>query len=195
MSTNSVELRRLTADQLPAVVALDQCCLGGLWNLDGYQREVSSPNSDLLILRCPDDPQLDPALSSLVGIGCLWAIVNEAHITLLGIHPNYQRIGLGQLLLVALLTAAHRRRLDWATLEVRDSNHAALNLYAKFGFETIGRRKKYYVATGDDALILWRKGVQTPEFSDQLTDWTRSVGDRLQTSGWLLQDPEQHLNR
>ncbi|HEY9884315.1 MAG TPA: hypothetical protein V6C98_11965, partial [Thermosynechococcaceae cyanobacterium] len=41
-------LQPLSLDLLPAAVALDQRCFGGLWTLDGYQRELESPNSELL---------------------------------------------------------------------------------------------------------------------------------------------------
>jgi len=40
-------------------------------------------------------------------------------------------------------------------LEVRPSNLAALNLYAKFGLKSVGRRKGYYADNGEDALIMW----------------------------------------
>jgi len=39
-------------------------------------------------------------------------------------------------------------------LEVRESNEAALSLYASRGFETIGRRAGYYDAPREDARVL-----------------------------------------
>lgn len=39
---------------------------------------------------------------------------------------------------------------DSMTLEVRISNTVAQNLYASLGFEVAGRRKKYYMDTGED---------------------------------------------
>ncbi|NEQ53422.1 MAG: ribosomal protein S18-alanine N-acetyltransferase [Leptolyngbya sp. SIO3F4] len=139
---------------LPAVLELDQICLGGLWTEAGYRREIDSPNSNLLVLLAEQD---------VIGLGCLWAIVDEAHITTLAIHPDFHRQRLGQLLLVQLLQLAHKRILAHATLEVRASNQRALSLYQKFGFRTAGQRKRYY-KDNEDALILWRSQLQTPEF-------------------------------
>ena len=44
-----LQLKPLTADRLPDVLELDRRCFGKLWSLDGYQRELDSPNSELLV--------------------------------------------------------------------------------------------------------------------------------------------------
>jgi len=38
-------------------------------------------------------------------------------------------------------------------LEVRQSNHAAKNLYSKMGFKTIGIRKNYYSDNEDASMM------------------------------------------
>ena len=180
-SVTLLELKRVSRDQLSAVLELDQLCFGGLWTLEGYQRELDSPNSDLLGLFVPVGPHF------LVGIGCFWEILDEAHITILAVHPQYQRQGLGQALLYSLLTLATDCGLERATLEVGASNSAALSLYQKYGFKTAGRRRGYYKDTGEDALILWRGGLQHPEFAQTLANWERLLRYRLYVAGWELQ--------
>ena len=170
-SPSPYTLAPLTLAQSSDAVELDRLCLGGLWNIEGYQREVHSPNSDLLALwrQDPDllNAQTHPtAPPLLVGIGCLWAILDEAHITLLFIHPQYRRQGLARALLGKLLRLAQARGLEWATLEVGVGNTAALSLYDQFGFEAIGTRKGYYQKTGEDARILWCKDLQNRTFPD-----------------------------
>ncbi len=174
----SLEIKRLTSELLPAVLDLDQQCFGGLWTLEGYQRELESPNSDLLILVAHG--------SLVIGLGCLWAILDEAHITIVAVHPDYQRLGFGQAILLAVLQTAHQRGLERATLEVRTSNQSAINLYQKFDFREAGRRKRYYPDTGEDASILWRSGLQHPNFPDFLTNWQTQVCDRLHENNWTL---------
>lgn len=165
MTFSELQLQPLQPNQLAAVVELDQVCLGGLWSLEGYQRELDSPNSELLVLSVP---QGKSEQYRIIGVGCFWAILEEAHITLLAIHPDYQRQGLGQVLLLTLLEKAVKRGLERATLEVRESNEAALGLYKKFGFKVAGRRKGYYQHTKEDALILWLGGLQQPDFIQKL---------------------------
>lgn len=172
----------LTADLLSAAVTLDQLCFGQLWTKEAYQRELDSPNSELLTLQSSEVVSVP-----LLGLGCFWAILEEAHITLLAIHPQYQQQGLGQLLLLELLAAAHRRGLERATLEVRVSNEPAFKLYQKFGFAIAGRRKGYYQDTKEDALILWRGDLHKPSFTQDFQALKQQIEYRLQTQiGELL---------
>ncbi|MGG6241355.1 GNAT family N-acetyltransferase [Nodosilinea sp. AN01ver1] len=149
----------------------------------------------------PDEPE--PEAPTLMGLGCYWAILDEAHITVLAIDPRYQRRGLGQWLLLNLLfDACDYRRLapddpivlTRATLEVRLSNSRALALYESFGFETLGRRRRYY-PDGEDALILWQNSLKMPEFRDRLTQRYSTTRHRLERQGWQIADEKIMGNR
>ncbi|MDY7002874.1 MAG: ribosomal protein S18-alanine N-acetyltransferase [Cyanobacteriota bacterium] len=189
-----ITIQPMSPKHISSVVELDRLCFGGLWNFQGYQRELESPNSDLLILvisqknedikrevtfKSSNSKSEITNYQSIIGIGCLWAILEEAHITILGIHPQYQGLGLGQLLLYSLMRSAWDRELERATLEVAASNTSALSLYHKFGFQDVGRRRGYYQQTGEDALILWRGHLHDPEFEQTLSQWHRQAIARL----------------
>ena len=176
-----IKLGFVETKHLEQVVALDQLCLGGLWTINGYRRELDSPNSTLLRLSLEDERE------EIIGIGCFWAILEEAHLTVLAIHPHYRGQGLGQLLLFRLLQNASQQKLERATLEVRESNQAALSLYQKFGFKLAGRRKKYYQKEGEDALVLWRSDLEKPEFISQLKSWQQQVKNRFSQTGWIIE--------
>lgn len=188
VSAGKLSCTHPSVKDLPAIVSLDQRCLGGLWSEAGYRREMESPNSIFRILSTVDlDPTSLPSTPSIIGIGCLWSILDEAHITLLGIDPLYQGQGLGQWLLLYLLTDAHQQELHHATLEVRVSNLPAHKLYQKFGFQSVGRRRRYY-SDGEDALLLWRSGLQSTQFTQELADWRLSILDRLHRQRWCVSD-------
>ena len=165
-------LRELESADIPAILALDRVCFGSIWSESGYQREIESPNSALVLLEAA-------AWETPLGVGCFWAILDEAHVTLLGTHPNWRRRGLGQLLLAALLREAQRRCLVRATLEVRASNQGAIALYEKFGFRTAGQRPNYYQNPSESAFILWRGGLDRPETTLQLDTLHRDAIARL----------------
>ena len=178
-----IAIKPLTSTEVGEVVALDQVCLGGLWQAEAYLREIDSDKSTLLALHLKTDFSHP---SRIIGMACLWSIVDEAHITLLGIHPDYRRQGLGQLLLCYLLQDAIARQLAWATLEVNENNRGAINLYQKYGFQVAGKRKNYYQPTGDDALVLWLKNIQQLELQNQLVQWQKQLKDRLSMNNYYL---------
>lgn len=179
VNTSNLEIQSLTHKHLSALLQLDQACFGGLWTLDAYERELDSPNTVLLGSIFPNSLELS-------GMGCFWSILDEAHITILAVHPQYQSQGLGQALLFSLLKAAYEHGLERATLEVRPSNVGAITLYQKFGFKTAGRRRRYYKDNDEDALILWLGDIQAPHFKSQLDTMLDTVKRRLSKSGWDL---------
>jgi [ribosomal protein S18]-alanine N-acetyltransferase len=183
MMLNNLYLKLLTEEYLDHVIKLDQQCLGGLWSIDSYKREIESPNSCLLSLSIFSE---ENAQEKVIGLGVFWAILEEAHITILAIDPDFQGQGLGKFLLLFLLKEAVKRGLERATLEVKESNEVARSLYEKFGFKLAGKRKKYYQDTGEDALILWLGNLVKPEFTANLIQWERQIGDRLKNQHWQL---------
>jgi [ribosomal protein S18]-alanine N-acetyltransferase len=139
---------------LASIVDLDRQCLGGLWSPDQYAREQESDKSDIVVARLGDQ---------VLAYGCVWSILEEAHITILAVDPQLQRRGLGRLILWGLMECAIKRGLERSTLEVKETNLAAIGLYQAYGFMAAGRRPKYY-QDGTAALILWRNHLQYPEF-------------------------------
>lgn len=192
----ALAVKFLQPELLDAAWQLDQQCLGGLWTPAGYQREMASPNSDLIALTCsllpPNEQSAEGAghtqgRECLIGLACLWSILDEAHITLLAVDPDYRHQGLGQMLLWTLLLLAQDRGLQWATLEVRPSNQAAISLYSKFGFKEVGRRRGYYTDPDEDGLILWRHHLHHPDFGQTLAQWYREIQANLPQSARSLQ--------
>jgi ribosomal-protein-alanine N-acetyltransferase len=158
LNSLDVAINPISVAEIESIVTLDRLCFGGMWSIDSYRRELANDHSHFLAITV--DRQLEPETNGIIGFGCFWAILDEAHITLLGIHPEYQGRGLGQLLLCALLDRARSIEMARATLEVRDSNQQALHIYQKYGFQIVGRRKKYYQDTNEDGIILWRGDLQ-----------------------------------
>lgn len=83
------------------------------------------------------------------------AVLDEAEILTLAVHPHARRQGIGRRLLASALTEAARRGAQAVFLEVASGNAAARALYAASDFTVVGHRRGYY-ASGDDALLLAR---------------------------------------
>jgi ribosomal-protein-alanine N-acetyltransferase len=90
----------------------------------------------------------------LVGYVGNWYMAGEAHIVSIAVRETYRRRGLGELLLIGAIEMARRRECQCVTLEARVSNHAAKALYAKYGFNEVGLRRRYYSDNGEDAVIM-----------------------------------------
>ena len=88
-----------------------------------------------------------------------WVIFDELHINTLAVAPAARRQGLARALLRHIIADAAASGATKATLEVRASNSPALALYAGLGFRVAATRPKYYVKPDEDALILWRHGL------------------------------------
>lgn len=149
-----MRVERLTdpgaAADIDAVVALENESFTNPWPRETLVWELA--NSDVTrvyVLR--DDA--DRAIAFCI----VWLIFDELHINTLAVSPAHRRRGLATLLLTEIMAEAAREGARRATLEVRASNTAALELYARFGFTVSARRPGYYANPQEDALILWRK--------------------------------------
>lgn len=91
-----------------------------------------------------------------VGHGVLSAAGDECHLLNLTVKPQSQSNGLGGKLLDHLMRQGGERGAETVFLEVRESNHPAIRLYERSGFNEIGRRRDYYPAVGgrEDALVM-----------------------------------------
>ncbi|MBR3130923.1 MAG: ribosomal protein S18-alanine N-acetyltransferase [Clostridia bacterium] len=95
----------------------------------------------------------------VIGYCGMWVLFEEAHITNIAIHPDHRGHGYGKQLLLAAMEHAASFGAEMMTLEVRETNLVAQNMYEQFGFLQQGFRKKYYTDTGEGALLLWNRNI------------------------------------
>ncbi len=151
-----VVIRPMTLDDLPQVLEIDRLSFPIPWPERSYRFELSeNPSSTLLVAT-----RQEAGRTSLAGYIGYWLIVDEVHISTLAVHPRFRRQGIGSELLEAALERAARKGADFATLEVRVSNQAAIDLYHRFGFHVVGRRAKYYRDNDEDALLMTLTGLR-----------------------------------
>lgn len=149
-----VTLRPLRAEDLDAVMAIDVASYATVWPADLVLAEVELEDRYHLVATVHDE---------VVAHGSLMFVLDEATLTTVAVDPAYRRRGIASALLAALVDDASRREVTAMTLEVRAGNDAALALYRRFGFQVEGRRKRYYEPDGEDALIMWRRGLDCNE--------------------------------
>lgn len=138
------------AGDIDAVVALENESFTNPWPRETLVWELT--NSDVTRLYVLRDETDRPIAFCIV-----WLIFDELHINTLAVSPASRRRGLATLLLSEIMAEARREGARQATLEVRASNTAAIELYMRLGFTVSARRPGYYANPQEDALILWRK--------------------------------------
>ena len=67
--------------------------------------------------------------------------------------------------MIKLIEDCYQEKIKYITLEVRESNVAAISLYDKNGFVSIGERKGYYQDNNEDALIMFTENIWYQKFS------------------------------
>jgi ribosomal-protein-alanine N-acetyltransferase len=140
-------VRRAEARDVERIHAIARMSFRDPWEATAFHEELGREFAHLFVVSAG-------AGDAPVGFVTLWLLRDEAHVLSLAIHPGARRRGLASALLGNALAFARERGVRYASLEVRASNVAARELYARFGFEALGTRAGYYAADGEDAVVM-----------------------------------------
>lgn len=137
-------LATLGPEDLSAVLALEADSFSNPWTAAALAEMLQSDVTRLYVAR--------RHTGDVVGFCACWVIGTELHINTLAVARTHRRRGIATRLVRFVL---EKTGVERATLEVRRSNTAALDLYEKLGFRTTAVRKAYYRNPAEDGLILW----------------------------------------
>ena len=197
-----VYIEPMRPEDVPEVSEVERRCFTNPWPQSAYRRELRSPqnNSYIVLRRYLNGEESESGVESrgrigllpfrrrttvqqrtdpIIGFAGMWIVMDEAHITTIGVLPEFRGNGLGELLLVTLCTAAMRHGAEWVTLEVRVSNDSAQALYRKYGFTQQGVRRRYYSDNGEDAYIMWSPPLREPEYVRRFHELRNALNARL----------------
>jgi ribosomal protein S18 acetylase RimI-like enzyme len=104
----------------------------------------------------------------VIGMGMLGVRGNTGWIGGLGVIPHYRRQGIARAILNQLLTNARERALEYALLEVIESNDGAYALYRERGFQDLRK-----------LLLLKRNPAPLPQRDQPYVIQTRLAADLL----------------
>lgn len=151
----SIAIERMQPEDVERVVELDQMCFPLPWSEGAYNTEVRNPSAYYIVAR---------AQGKIVGYAGMWLIMDEAHITTVGVDPEFRGRKVGERVLINILDEAIHRGARRATLEVRRTNSIAQNLYHKYNFHTVAIRKGYYTDNDEDAFVMWVEDMWSADF-------------------------------
>jgi [ribosomal protein S18]-alanine N-acetyltransferase len=145
-SYESVTIRKMKESDLEEILGIEKVSFADPWSRRLFKETLSFPHSVNFVLQ--------EETGDLLGYINFYLIGEEGHLLNLAIHPNWRKKGLAAKLLNHAIDFLKRKHAAHFFLEVREGNLDAIRLYSKFGFEHIGRRKRYYVETNEDALVM-----------------------------------------
>jgi [ribosomal protein S18]-alanine N-acetyltransferase len=140
------------SDNLDDIVALEAQSFSNPWPREILARELAdSAVTRMYVLRTHE--------ARVVAFCLCWVVVDELHINTIAVDPAMRRQGLATRLMRHVFSEAAAAGVRRATLEVRRSNAPAIALYEQLGFAMCAVRPRYYNEPDEDALILWREGL------------------------------------
>ncbi len=149
-----IELESMQQADLPQVVAIAGEVNLGAWRIGDYKEELDRKDSYLLAAkRCRTVIGFIAVRFTLADSNDK-SICSETNIINIGVSKNYQRKGIGSLLLNKFLINAEKLKIKTVWLEVRESNKQAQNFYRLNGFVQAQRRKNFYIQPSEDALVM-----------------------------------------
>lgn len=158
----------MTVADVPQVAAVEVQAFPSPRSAAFYRQEVTQNQyaNYRVIHAFPAVTDQDKAL--VVAYGGYWLMGDDAHIIAIAVHPQWRKRGLAEWLMLELAALAWSQGATVVTLEMRASNTAASALYHKLGFQEVGRRKRYYRDTDEDALLFTLAGLQDATTQNRL---------------------------
>lgn len=138
-------IEEMTHETVNAVAQIEQDCFSVPWSYGAFLNELHNPAAVTYV-----------AVSAGTVIGFLNAgfVLDEGAVNNIAVLPSYRGRGVGQALLERTIARCKAQGITSLMLEVRKSNEAALHLYRKLDFVTVGERKNFYTQPTEDALLL-----------------------------------------
>ena len=153
LADRDLVLRSGGLEDVDAILDIEQQAHPTPWSREIFERELALDWSHLWLVVEPGeggDEEGDETVAFLI----FWTVHDEIHILNVAVTPSRRRQGIATDLIAALVTAGRQRAYAFITLEVRETNTAAIELYRQMGFETMGEREEYYADTGEAALLM-----------------------------------------
>ena len=138
-------LRQMEMQDLPEVERLEGLCF-------------SNPRTHWILADEMEHPQYRIWVAEkqglIAGYASLRYVLDEADVNRIAVFPLFRRMGVARTLVQGMKRWCQENKMMFLSLEVRQSNRAAVALYAAEGFIHQGVRKGFYEKPKEDALVM-----------------------------------------
>jgi ribosomal-protein-alanine N-acetyltransferase len=130
---------------LDALAGLERLCFSEPWTRAGLAAELGSSTAVFAAAEISGET---------AGYAGMHRVLDECYMDNVAVFPQFRRRGVARALMEYLVARAREKNARFLTLEVRASNAAAIALYETLGFREAGRRRDFYRAPTEDALLM-----------------------------------------
>lgn len=142
--------REMTASDVSVLAEIERANFSRPWSEESLLKELGNDNSIFITAECE---------GNIAGYGGMYLIGTEGDITNIVVSSLYRQRGVASAIISSIIDNAKKHGITEITLEVRESNKAAVQLYEKYGFRSVGKRPGFYDFPKEDALIMWLRDI------------------------------------
>jgi len=164
-SSPTISIEAMRRRHLRSVMTIENAVYPKPWTSSLFLSELALPASRFYVVA--------KSARTVVGYAGIMMAPDEAHVTTVAVDPRWQRRHVATRLLLTLAREAIARNYSALTLEVRLSARGAQDLYRRFGLTPEGARKDYYAQPTEDAVVMWARDIDTPEYAALLAGLDR----------------------
>lgn len=152
---HQVSVDLMKKEDLPEVLAIERESFPTPWTEGMFLDELRTSHAQCLVVKIEIEGK-----KVIAAYLIFWFVVDEVHLHNLAVRNEFRRQGLAYNMMNLMTDIAVQVGITRQTLEVRESNSGAINLYRKCGFVVKGKRPQYYTDTHEDALVMWAENQQ-----------------------------------
>lgn len=140
-----IELRDMIPADVPVVAALERAAYTMPWSEATFRGLLRRRDAEMVTAHVD---------GVVIGYAAFWCVVDQGELGNISVSADWRGHGIGARLVEEVLHRAARRGVREVFLEVRPSNTVARRLYERLRFRPVGRRRNYYQAPVEDAIVL-----------------------------------------
>lgn len=144
---DKIRITDMTSDDIPFIAKTEKENFSEPWSETSIT-ESSKSNTSFFVAKTDNEP---------LGYVGLNFVLDEGYITSISVNSNHRNKGIATKLINKCISFAREKNLAFVSLEVRESNQNAINLYDKLDFKKEGLRKNFYRMPTENAIIMTRR--------------------------------------
>jgi ribosomal-protein-alanine N-acetyltransferase len=146
-------VRAMAERDLDVVIRIEMASYSVPWSETTFRGLLRRTDAELIVAEADEQA---------VGYAVFWQVLDQGELGNVAVDPQWRRRGVGRRLVREVMERAGRRGVRELFLEVRPSNRHARLLYEDMGFTAVGRRRAYYQAPVEDAVVMRAWLAQQP---------------------------------